>query len=183
MAKHTTIYIDVDGVINVLSKRPPRSMTGWEGDWSREPVTTLGGDTWPIHWSHELVDHLNALADREDVTIKWLTTWEHSAPRKLSPVVGINGENWEVLEKTYETKLGWHSTPLGWWKFDLIRYDIRVADVEKFVWIDDDLSYYREAALWSKDLEAKGTALAISPSTNLGMTKQDIDDIIEFIDA
>jgi len=85
----TTIYLDVDGVLNAVSKKSPTlTATGW-GEWKTAPV-----NGWPILWAPELITALNELAAREDVTFKWLTTWTDDAAKVLSPAIGIEGQEW-----------------------------------------------------------------------------------------
>lgn len=49
-----SVYLDIDGVINAMSGRPPRHDTGWTGEWSTERIDEIA-----VTWSHELVDALN----------------------------------------------------------------------------------------------------------------------------
>lgn len=185
--KKIVIYLDVDGVLNSLSGRPPKSMTKWVGEWSQEQVQTIGGRFWTILWSNELIDNINKLALQPNVTIKWLTTWEDSASVFLSPALGITeGHNWEVLKDSKESLSpvteGWtQETSKSWWKLDLIREDVENGDYDAVVWIDDDLKHSREAMSWIRSVEESIGFLPVSPFSTLGVTKREFDDIMEFV--
>ena len=167
-----TVYLDVDGVINAVSNNPPRVNTQWSGDWSKTEV--LG---FPILYSHELVQNLNELAEREDVTIKWLTTWQERAAQDLSPLIGIDGQDWEVMYGDINDH--WFTTG-RWWKLDAIREDIEKTSPDKVVWIDDDLGYDRNAQEW---LRYRSDIHVVSPIMQHGVTKKQFSGIIEFINA
>lgn len=168
----TIVYLDVDGVINAVSGKPPRQNTGWEGEWSREEVMRFF-----ILWSHELVDGLNELALRDDVTVKWLTTWQELAPKELCPVTGIQGQSWEVLYGDLESH-GYMDH--RWWKLDAIQEDFDKEQPDKAVWIDDDIFMYRDAMDWT---ENHPEIHVVCPTMAHGVTKKQFNGIIEFIDA
>lgn len=162
----TTIYLDVDGVLNAVSGRQPsKRIVGW--DDYRE-VFVKG---FRIHYAPALIEALNALAAREDVTIKWLTTWKHDAANKLSEAIGLNGQDWDVLDGDLHA-WGGHA----WWKLTAIRND---HDGGRAIWIDDDISKELPAMEWA---HATGQILIVSPSTVQGLTKDDVEAITEFID-
>lgn len=167
----TIVYLDVDGVINAISDKPPRANTQWSGEWSREDCMGF-----PILWSHELVERLNELALREDVTVKWLTTWQEHAPKDLCPVTGIQGQSWDVLYGDISDH--WFTTG-RWWKLDSIKEDIDKEQPDKVVWIDDDIGYDRGANEWLRS----HPILAVCPNTNHGLSKKQFDGIMEFIDS
>lgn len=153
------IYLDFDGVINVFSKNTPRERyTGWKEDsWKK---TTLDG--YPILYSTELVDYLNDLSSKENISIIWLTTWRELASTLISPALGINGENWEYLsssdEKVYTTKM-------KWWKLEEIEKHVASTNPDKIVWIDDELRYSIHDSIKNMD------SLSISPDPCMGVTK------------
>ena len=164
------VYLDVDGVINAVSNKPPRVNTQWKGEWSKEPI-----NGYSILWSHELVDAINQLAARDDVTIKWLTTWQEDAPQIFAPQTGINGEEWEVLYGNINDH--WFTTG-RWWKLQAIQEDLDKDPSDKVVWIDDDLGYDRSAQEW---LLNHPEIHVVSPVTAHGVTKKQFDGIMEFI--
>jgi hypothetical protein len=167
----TIVYIDVDGVINSFHKS---KTIGWEGEWQLAKV--IG---YKIHWYTDLVEELNKLAAMENVTVKWLTTWQDKAVTDLCPALGIEGTAWDVLYAADQEDL--FDLSNGWWKLRAIMKDVAIHEPDKIVWIDDDFKYDREAIGWAEHISDK--ILPISPFTDWGMTKEDFDDIIGFINA
>lgn len=160
----TTIYLDVDGVLNAVQKQnPSEAATGWNL-WQTEPV-----NGWPILWAPELIDELNALAAREDVTFKWLTTWTYDAAKVLSPAIGINGENWDVLDGDQH---GWRGA--YWWKLQSIQKDVLETMPDQFIWVDDDISAERVAIEW---IAGRDNGYAISPFTVEALTRDHLEEI------
>lgn len=167
----TIIYLDVDGVINSFGKS---ETIGWTGTWNLKKV--IG---YKIHWYTDLVEELNKLAAMENVTVKWLTTWQDKAVTDLCPALGIEGTSWDVIYAEDQEDL--FDLSNGWWKLRAIMKDVAIHDPDKIVWIDDDFKYEREAVGWAEHISEK--ILPISPFTHWGMTKEDFDDIIEFINT
>lgn len=162
----TTIYLDVDGVLNAVSGRAPsKRLVGWE---EYREVHVKG---FRIHYAPALIDALNALAARDDVTFKWLTTWKHDAARKLSGAIGLNGQDWEVLDGDLHAWGGG-----AWWKLTAIRNDLD----SRSIWIDDDISAEREAIEWAGQHEE---LLLVSPSVVHGLSKDDLTAITEYLDG
>lgn len=167
----TTIYLDVDGVLNAVThKSPSLTKLGW-GRWDSWQTAPVNG--WPILWAPDLIAALNELADREDVTIKWLTTWTDDAAKVLSPAIGINGQDWPVLHGDLH---GWRGRT--WWKLEAIRADVEATSPDKFIWIDDDLSMEREAIEW---LDGQAAGLGISPFMSEGLTADNLTQITNYI--
>jgi hypothetical protein len=170
---NTIVYIDVDGVIN--SFHESRKLTGWQGAWNLDKI--MG---YKIHWYTDLVEELNKLAAMENVTVKWLTTWQDQAVSELCPPLGIEGQFWDVLY--HDESEGDHlfSRANGWWKLKAIIRDVAIHKPEKIVWIDDDFKYERDAIEWAEHV---GNVLPISPDSDFGMTKEDFSDIVEFVNS
>lgn len=162
------IYLDVDGVLNAYSKNPPRTNTQWSGTWGHQMITGF-----PILWSFELIEEINALAKRDGIEVKWLTTWQDSAASELSPVLGLNGEEWSFFETEDEDDL------VNWWKLAAIKKDIEESSPDKVVWIDDDIPFEKNAVQWSQSLDIP--ILTVSPNSNHGLTKKQWNGIIDFV--
>lgn len=168
----TIVYIDVDGVINSFNES--RKLAGWEGEWKVEKI--IG---YRIHWYTDLVESLNELAKREDVEVKWLTTWQDKAVTELCEPLGIEGKYWDVLY--HNTSEGDHlfSRGNGWWKLKAIINDYTIHQPDKVVWIDDDFKHEGNAIAWVNHMEE--TVHAVSPFMDIGMTKEEFNGIIEYI--
>jgi hypothetical protein len=164
------IYLDVDGVINSFHKS---KAAGWAGDWKLAKV--IG---YKIHWYTDLVEELNKLSKMEGVNMVWLTTWQNQAVTDLCPALGIEGTEWRVLYAEDKHDL---ADLRNWWKLREIRKDIALTEPDKIIWIDDDFKYDREAIEWAESISDK--ILPICPFSDWGMTKEDFDDIIKFINS
>lgn len=164
----TTIYLDVDGVLNAVTKKAPTS-TGW-GEYARRKVNGF-----PIMFAPGLIEALNELAARHDVTIKWLTTWEKDAAEDLSPALGLNGQGWAVLTGDQEAWRGG-----DWWKLHAIKSDVAATPPERFFWIDDDLASEAPALAW---LGTHPEGEAVSPHLRLGLTTAHVESILAAINA
>ena len=177
MATH--VYIDFDGVYNALCTGDyPSFNTGW----SAESYKRFRINGYTLKVSTELVEALNALAAREDVVFHWLTTWEHDAAEKVSPEIGINGQEWEV--HTHEHAgidlFDWKN----WWKLAIIRSELhRLPAGDKVVWIDDDIAHQADAAHWLRSIEGIVDLFAVVPFSAVGVTTEEVDAIIDFIDG
>lgn len=158
------IYLDIDGVLNALNKKFPDT---WE-TWDRKGV--MG---YPIAFSPDLISSINDIADREDVEIVWLTTWQHHAAAVFSPEIGVNGQDWRIL---YEEV----PPTFSWWKLIQIQKDLEDNPSSKFIWIDDDIKHVSPAQKWISTLP-ETSKLVISPDSYYGLTPDDICAMIDFI--
>lgn len=169
----TTVYLDVDGVINAVTDQPPREATCWMGDWTG-PVKVAG---MPILYAEELITELNGIAARENVTVKWLTSWEEEAAHDLAPAIGLNGTEWEVLSGVeFDDPMNWN-----WWKLDRIRADIKATRPDKVIWLDDDIAFDPKTITWL--LSPGLPLLPLSPRVTHGLTRNDLQLIRNFLDS
>jgi hypothetical protein len=166
----TTIYLDVDGFINAIGRtHPEHKHTGFS------EYRNIMANSYQIAYAPELIAALNELAARDDVTIKWLTTWEHDAAKILSPLIGLNGENWEVLTGDLHAWVG-----KDWWKYIAIRADTENLVDANVIWIDDDLSLEREALNWVNRFD---NVHAFSPFAKHGLTAEELTRIRALVEA
>jgi hypothetical protein len=164
------IYQDIDGVLSPFSQGAPKKNTLWQGEWRTERITGFS-----MLWSVELIDALNALDAREDVTFKWLTSWEDMAVEAFAPVVGV-GADWPVL-----TSRDSQDDLTKWWKLREIRKDIEDTAPEKAIWLDDDIIHDIGGKRFVK--EQGDRLLAINPDRNHGLTAKHIASMLEFING
>jgi hypothetical protein len=165
---NTTIYLDVDGVLNAVSMRVPTS-TGWPGYEAKR----VNG--YRIMYAPAVVDRINRLAERDDVTIKWLTTWEHDAAQILSPQIGLNGQGWEVLTGCQDAHSG-----RDWWKLQAIDADVAAHPEDGFVWLDDDIAAEPDAVEWAR---RRNNGIWISPRMREGLTLPQLVAVDQYLDA
>jgi hypothetical protein len=122
------VFLDVDGVLNAETKRPPSPLT----DWCTSPVNGV-----TVVWSPTVARAIGQLASRADVL--WLTTWERDAQIDLEPLMGL-----PRLELACRANL---DDPWRWWKHDAVTA-LWKTDHRPFVWIDDDLALFDDALDW-----------------------------------
>jgi hypothetical protein len=155
------LYLDVDGV--VCPFRVPDEYIDDFRDWEVVPAS------YDVPWSPALVAQITALP----VERRWLTTWEHEANDRLSPLFG-----WEALP-VLECVRG-----AKWWKYDaLIRQHTPGVP---FIWIDDEMDYWRHELAESFDAglgELGSPYLCISTWSHRGITREDITSIAAFCES
>lgn len=169
----TRIYLDVDGVLNALSKTNLAETSGWpEESWSSKKIRG-----YIIRWSSELVGALNTIDERDDVEFIWLTTWGLWAKDHISPGIGINGSEWRYLtDGVQESSI--HGFSRTWWKLIAIQEDVEEFD-GTILWIDDDFSYYPDAMEWAV---RKGVNV-IQPHWSSGLTEGHVELINSLLDS
>lgn len=171
MAK-TLIFLDVDGVINALSTGAPRQNTGWE-TWKRIKVNGF----W-IRYSPDLLRELESLAALPDVEVVWLTSWCNAAPTKLSRAIGFDASTWRVIGKDLYD-IDPYGRGFDWWKFVALTKELVSDPDARFVWLDDDLRYERDATTWASGCGKLG--LWISPNPLHGLTVKHVEAVREFV--
>lgn len=178
----TTIFLDVDGVINAVSMGFPKQNTGWT-EWDQKRVVPAGFDRgFRITYSPQLLRRLESLAERPDVEIVWLTSWVDQAPSVLALDLGFAATDWPVVGQTH-----YELYPYGrndaWWKLVALREYWEKEDREghKLVWLDDDLKYEKAANDWLYSLEC-GTWLMITPNSLHGLSVKHLESIEVFCD-
>lgn len=171
----THLFLDVDGVFNAFGNQYFKDKDLW-GD-----LTTVNVNRFPITFSATLVARINALAERDDVEVYWLTTWAEDAANDLSPALGINGKEWPVAGRPpFREKDG------VWWKLTAIRGYVEdvIPAGDQVVWVDDDFIVDTEAKeWWQESLAAGQKMLCISPQTHLGITPDEMEKIETFVET
>lgn len=172
------LYLDIDGVLNAAHNR-----LSW-GDDGRRIGNAVGGlsdDGKPLPperhrkfrmmWSDTLIQELNKL----DVEIAFATTWRTDGRDSVAPLMGLNiPDNPFVLLPLNGTL----SFPSINWKYDAMRERYAVDNTERFIWIDDELSDLN----WDSRVSAHFPhALLISPDPNVGISKNHIQRIKEYL--
>jgi hypothetical protein len=161
-------FMDIDGVLNVIG-RAPRG--GW-GRYDHTMVQAFEGLAWPICYSTTLVRLLNTLHQKGVVSFRWLTTWEHDAPTRFAPAIGLDIGQWIAGED-----LGTSGT---WWKLDIIVENLRDA-TDLVIWTDDDIKRFHHARRVVDFLHPE-QALVICPDETKGLTPEDFDLILTAIE-
>lgn len=160
-------FLDVDGVLNLEGGIPTRS--GAWPTYRRRLVQTHRQLAVPFTWSPEFVDCLNLLVQREQVEVRWLTSWGLDAPLCAAPIIGLRaGRRIAEVNQPAEPP---------WWKLTVIQQFAEHSDF--CVWTDD---YIDEAVGTSAvTVLTGGRVLAVCPDATLGLTPQHLQLIIDAI--
>ena len=110
------------------------------------------------------------------VDIHWVTTWEHRADSAIAPLCGLPSglPVLSPLDEAEEWELDW--------KFLAVRRSVE-GDPRPFVWIDDDIDYFRDGRMTARDWAA-GTSLPnllIAPESESGLLPDQLDAVEEFV--
>ena len=172
------LYLDIDGVLNADFNH-----LSW-GDVGRRVGTAMGGlsdDGKPLPperhrkfrmmWNDALIQELNGLG----LEIAFATTWRTDARDSVAPLMGL-----EIDEDPFVLLplSGFLSFPSIHWKYAAMRERYAVDNTERFIWIDDELSDLN----WDSRVSAHFPyALLISPDPNVGISKNHIQRIKEYL--
>ncbi len=171
--------LDVDGVLNACSSKGCRTV--WPREcWNSHLVADLDGRKWPILVADPVVSYLRAVHAYGDAEIRWHTSWQHSAPERLAPALGL--PDWPLVVAPEYHDPAEH-TAHGWWK---LAAAARVLDEEgrRLVWTDDDIGF--GAQLLDNQVAAllrRPGVLAVTPRTTIGLTRKNLLAVDEFLGA
>ncbi len=170
--------LDVDGVLNACSSRGCRTV--WPQEcWNSCVVADLDGRKWPILVADPVVSYLRAVHVNGDAEIRWHTSWQHSAPQRLAPALGL--PDWPVaVAPEYHDPSG--HTAHGWWKLGAAA---RVLEEEgrRLVWTDDDISFGAQLTGAVGELLRRPGVLAVTPRTTIGLTRKNLLAVDAFLGA
>lgn len=178
------ILLDVDGVINAITKKPNRSIwpvASWRSGWA-----LCSGKEWPITWSVEVIEFLTRVHVEGRAEIRWHTTWQHEA-KNLADLVGLpkfpvalapeaprdDVPNGELIAARMRDGLP------AWWKYGAARRVV-IEEGRPLLWIDDDITYElnrRERGVMS----LMGAVQLISPSQETGLIPRHLREIEAFL--
>lgn len=163
-----TIYSDVDGCISPILPRP-----GLEAITGMDNYQQLVVRSCNLSVAPELVEAYNRWAATPYVTMKWATAWEDEAQEFLCPAIGMNGQLWPLIGGETHS---WHGE--DWWKLKGVREDIAATSPDLAIWLEDDIATEPAAQRW---LATQPNVVGISPNTNVGLTKWDLERIDQLI--
>jgi hypothetical protein len=171
-----TILMDVDGVLNDWSAHPTRELdtgldyTEFEATpYVAKPYETVAG--FRIFYSKDILKRVIELHNRDNIEVKWLTTWCHGANRALRHEFGF-AEDLEVVGNDHHDDV---RRP-GWWKLHAVRDYMYEHPDEFIIWVDDDIIDDDQALQFVAD---EPNLHMISPYPCL--THEDLDQIEEWI--
>ena len=178
------MLLDVDGVINAITKKPPTF--AWpRGAW-RTGKAIAHGEPWPITWSTRVINFLTGVHEEGRAEIRWHTTWQHDA-QNLADLVGLpkfpvaeapevprdNVPNGELIAARMRDGLP------GWWKYGAARRVV-IEEQRPLIWVDDDIT--RELTRRTRDNLANiGQVRYISPDSTTGLIPRHLSEIDAFL--
>jgi hypothetical protein len=140
--------LDIDGVINAVSKRGPAFI--WPREtWHTNYCEDALGRVFPILWAEPVRDFIIEMS--EIIEIRWHTTWQHRAQTEIAPALGLPHfevqdapesemfeTQWLDLGKGYREYQIYNGPGYPWWKMNAA---LRLAgEGRNIIWTDDDLS-------------------------------------------
>lgn len=177
------LLLDIDGVVNALSKKPPSGI--WpHGSWITGKATDTERRELPMLIARPVVEFINELHSSGAAEVRWHTTWQWAA-QSVADLAGFGKfevtpspefENYRTFQK--EAILAGRPT---WWKLPAAE---RVVQVEKrdLIWIDDDLPYeYTRKAQFDPLLGGEQRVLLIDPYSMTGLVAYEMGKINAFI--
>lgn len=152
------LYLDVDGVLNVLRERSPHwaDLTGHD--------VALAGRTYRLNLSRTMGETLAALP----VDIRWATTWAEAADHFIAPLVGL-AAGLPVACRPVASDSRYKSAA--------IRRQV-AAERRPFVWVDDEAIAEDDFA-WAERLAVP--SLFVRPDPTEGLTPEQLTTIEEFV--
>ena len=169
------LFLDVDGVLNAFELDLSAEGDGFD-DFASHEVEFEFEDGHPRTFVVCLSSTMGARLARLAADIQWATTWEHRADSAIAPLCGLP-RGLPVLTP--------HDEDEEWdldWKFLAVRRSVE-RDPRPFVWIDDDIDYFRDGRLtareWAADISLPN--LLIAPYAETGLLPQQLDAVEDFV--
>lgn len=161
------VLLDFDGVINAVSKNPPRNIHPLD-TWNQTICVDHGvkETEYPIMYSTAVIDFINELSKDNDVV--WLTTWRKDTAQFK--------EKLGIVDLPFADELTHKPDPLEWWKYGIAK---KLIEDKPFVWIDDEFKYGRT----KEQTELIGHChphLCIGPVITYGLTMKEMTRIKQF---
>jgi HAD domain in Swiss Army Knife RNA repair proteins len=169
------LFLDVDGVLNAFDLDPGGDVDTFD-DFGLHEVEFEFEVGHPRTFVVCLSPAMGARLAQLAVDIHWVTTWEHRADSAIAPLCGLPSglPVLSPLDEAEEWELDW--------KFLAVRRSVE-GDPRPFVWIDDDIDYFRDGRMTARDWAA-GTSLPnllIAPESESGLLPDQLDAVEEFV--
>jgi hypothetical protein len=169
------LFLDVDGVLNAF-ELGLSSGTEMFDDFDVHEVEFEFEAGYPRTFIVCLSPTMGARIAQLAVDIHWVTTWEHRADSAIAPLCGLP-RGLPVLSPLDEAE-EWDLD----WKFLAVRRSVE-RDPRPFVWIDDDIDYFRDGPVTAREWAASLSlpSLLIAPGGETGLLPQQLDAVEDFV--
>lgn len=172
------VLLDVDGVVNAISKQLPTRC--WPpGQWTKAKIKARDGVEYPFAWAAPVVQWLTGLHASGRAEIRWHTTWQHEA-LVVGQTLGLpefavqECPEWQQYcdnGSALRADLARARMP-GWWKYPAAER-VLTEEKRKLIWIDDDIYEYVTPRS-RKVLRSVHTIELVCPSSGTGLVARDI---------
>lgn len=178
--------LDFDGVVNALSRRPPKTVgyREWRSARVEMPSETRRSGkpvVYPLLWSPTVVSVITRAVDA-GVDVRWLTTWrEHT--RMLPEIIpGLPELPWidesclpPAVAATLDPAVGDLSVQ---WKIECAK--ATVGEDVPVLWTDDSILVGVFARRWARTRK-RGLTTAFTPRPNLGLIPRDLSVVADWV--
>lgn len=169
-------FLDIDGVINVLSDNKSELVQPHHRIWQDWEEVNIDG--FPIVYSPELIAEINNLSHM--INIVWLTTWREKAVSMFAPIVGLRKFPFRDASGSPFPYFATRSTQSNWWKMNAVIEDIDTI-ARPVVWTDDDIRSSTVGVFIKKYAAAKDVPIkTITPFATLGLEPHHLKNIKSF---
>lgn len=178
------LLLDIDGVVNALSKQPP--VDAWPEDaWLSFGAEYVTGDVFPMRVSKEVVEFINMLHRNDLAEVRWHTTWQHRA-KLVGKLAGF--DNFDIAEapefadyRTFQQRQIRAGLPT-WWKLPAAQRVVR-DEKRSVIWVDDDLYHeYLRRPDADEKLGGGQRALLVRPNQLTGLVQKELWRILDFVE-
>ena len=169
-ARHVTVFLDVDGVLNSYPVPKLRIMT--------EGRKKLRAWNYELHYRPAVVEFFDRIVETHDVDVVWLSTWSKRCKSELEPKFGLRN-SFDVIEMPDETHNRFAHDPQQWWKARAMEDWLSTHEHGRAIWIDDDLAWPVTREYFLSRYSTNRLKL-IAPDFAHGLTKAHLKEIREF---
>ena len=169
-ARHVTVFLDVDGVLNSYPVPKLRSMA--------EGRKKLHAWHYELHYRPAVVEFFDRIVETHEVDVVWLSTWSQRCKSELEPKFGLRN-SFDVIEMPDETHNRYAHDPRQWWKARAMEDWLATHEHGRAIWIDDDLAWPATREYFLENYSPNRLKL-IAPDFAHGLTKAHLKEIREF---
>lgn len=169
-ARHVTVFLDVDGVLNSFPVPQLRLMA--------EGRKKLQAWDYELHYRPSVIEFFDRLVETHEVDVVWLSTWSQRCKTELEPKFGLRN-SFDVIEMPDDTHNRYANDPQLWWKARAMEEWLDSHGHQRAVWIDDDLAAPVTRQYFTEKYSAERLKI-IAPDFAHGLTKAHLKEIREF---
>jgi hypothetical protein len=176
------LLLDVDGVINVVARKPPTHI--WYADAWVETQVRTGEHNYRILAAQPVLDLLERIHVEGLAEIRWHTTWQNDT-EILADALCL--PSWPVAHAPeFRGGLAWISARIRnelnpWWKVPAAERVVR-EEKRPLIWLDDDITWSLRRYNVDRELRDYAPTLTISPDEKIGLTKKCLLRIEQFLE-